>query len=58
MLNIDPFAHCQLAAKGKQSSDLIVSHSFSYSKGVNFIIYIHMYIQMCIYICNHIFIIQ
>lgn len=52
MLNIDPFAHCQLAAKGKQSSDLIVSHSFSYSKGVNFIIYIYtyVYINVCIFV--------
>ena len=49
MLNIDPSAHCPFAAKGKQSSDLIVSHSFSDSKGVNFIICV------CIY---YIFIIQ
>lgn len=50
MLNIDPFAHCQFAAKGKQSSDLIVSHSFSYSKGVNFIIYIYTCIYKCVYV--------
>lgn len=45
MLYIDPFAHCQFVAKGKQISDLLVSHSFSHTKGVKFIcICIYIYI--------------
>lgn len=53
MLNIDPFTCCQFVAVGKQIRDLLVSHSFSYTQRINFIIYARVYV---LYIIIHIYI--